>query len=81
MQDVRTLYERQTERDACGIGMLCRIDGTPQHYIMRKGLSILLELDYRGECGCDDAAGMLMQVRHRFLPLRCPTFQSPGTTV
>ncbi len=64
------LYDPAYEHDACGVGLFCRIDGTPSHHVVQKGLQVLLELDHRGACGCDEAtgdgAGILMQVPHAF---------------
>ena len=65
------LYDPAFEHDACGVGLYCRIDGTPSHGIVKNGLEILLELDHRGACGCDettgDGAGILVQLPHAFL--------------
>ncbi|MCY3614163.1 MAG: glutamate synthase large subunit [Bacteroidetes bacterium] len=64
------LYDPAFEHDACGVGLYCRIDGTPSHGIVKNGLEILMELDHRGACGCDettgDGAGILIQLPHAF---------------
>ncbi|GAB4382087.1 MAG: glutamate synthase large subunit [Elainellaceae cyanobacterium] len=45
--------------------------GSPSHAIVEQALTILLNLDHRGACGCEtntgDGAGILMQVPHKFL--------------
>ena len=68
------LYDPQFERDACGVGLICRLDGQPTHDIVTKALEILVNLTHRGACGCDpktgDGAGILMQVPHAFLKAR-----------
>ena len=64
------LYNPAHEHDACGIGFVAQIDGTPSHDIIRKGLEILVNLQHRGACGCDsetgDGAGILIQIPHEF---------------
>lgn len=69
------LYDPSYEHDACGIGMVANIDGTPSHDIVRKGVDILLNLEHRGASGCDpltgDGAGILTQVPDRFLRREC----------
>ena len=66
----RGLYDPAFEHDACGVGFICKIDGTPSHDIVHRGLDILFNLDHRGACGCDertgDGAGILIQVPHAF---------------
>ena len=65
------LYDPQFEHDSCGVGMVCRIDGTPSHQIISDGLQLLINLSHRGAYGCDaatgDGAGILMQLPHAFL--------------
>ncbi len=45
--------------------------GNKSHEIVEQGLTILLNLDHRGACGCEtntgDGAGILMQIPHKFL--------------
>ena len=81
-ETTRTLYDPQWEHDACGVGMLCRIDGEPTHDIVAKGLFTLLELDHRGACGCDeetgDGAGILLQLPHAFFEAEVPHLPAPG---
>jgi glutamate synthase domain-containing protein 2/glutamate synthase domain-containing protein 1/glutamate synthase domain-containing protein 3 len=64
------LYDPQFERDACGIGLVAKLDGVPTHEIVRQGIDILVNLEHRGACGCDpltgDGAGLLMQLPHEF---------------
>ena len=70
------LYDSAYEHDACGVGFVCKVNGTPSHEVVQKGLQVLVDLDHRGACGCDgltgDGAGILMQVPHRF-------FEETGT--
>ncbi len=69
------LYDPRFEHDACGVGMVCRIDNISSHHIIEQGLEILRNLSHRGACGCDsatgDGAGILMQSPDRFLRRVC----------
>ena len=64
------LYDPAFEHDACGVGFICKVDGAPSHDVVRRGLGILLNLEHRGACGCDertgDGAGILMQIPDAF---------------
>ncbi len=65
------LYDPQFEHDACGVGFIVQMQGRKSHEIVEHGLTILLNLDHRGACGCEpntgDGAGILLQVPHKFL--------------
>nr|WP_322744748.1 glutamate synthase large subunit [Phormidium sp. LEGE 05292] len=65
------LYDPQFEHDACGVGFIVHQKGNKSHEIVEQGLTILLNLDHRGACGCEantgDGAGILLQVPHKFL--------------
>ncbi len=65
------LYDPQFEHDACGVGFVCQMKGKRSHEIIEQALTILVNLDHRGACGCEantgDGAGILMQVPHKFL--------------
>ena len=82
MLNHRTLYNPANEHDACGVGLFCRIDGTPSHAVVAKGLLTLLDLDHRGACGCDeetgDGAGILIQLPHRFFEAHVKGLPDPG---
>ena len=58
------------EHDACGVGFVANLDGTPTHKIVEQGIQVLENLVHRGACGCDpetgDGAGILLQKPHRF---------------
>ncbi len=64
------LYDPQFERDACGVGFIVHMKGNKSHAIVEQALTILLNLDHRGACGCEpntgDGAGILIQVPHKF---------------
>ncbi len=65
------LYDPQFEHDACGVGFIVQMKGKKSHDIIEQALTILLNLDHRGACGCEintgDGAGILIQVPHKFL--------------
>ena len=65
------LYDPQFEHDACGVGFVCQMKGKRSHEIVEQALTILVNLDHRGACGCEvntgDGAGILIQVPHKFL--------------
>ena len=65
------LYDPQFEHDSCGVGFIVQMKGKQSHDIIEQGLTILLNLDHRGACGCEkntgDGAGILIQIPHKFL--------------
>ena len=69
------LYDPQFEHDACGVGFLVNIKGKKSHKIIKDALTILLNLDHRGACGCEantgDGAGILIQMPDKFLRKAC----------
>ena len=50
--------------------MVCTLSGIPTHEIVQNGLEILINMDHRGACGCDedtgDGSGILTQIPHTF---------------
>ncbi len=65
------LYDPQFEHDACGVGFVCQMKGKRSHEIVQQAITILVNLDHRGACGCEantgDGAGILLQLPHKFL--------------
>src|ERR1700704_181839 len=65
------LYDPQFEHDSCGVGFVVNMKGRKSHQLVTDALTILVNLDHRGACGCEantgDGAGILMQVPHGFL--------------
>lgn len=65
------LYEPKNEHDACGVGFVVNMKGKKSYQIIQDALTILVNLDHRGACGCEantgDGAGILMQVPDKFL--------------
>ena len=69
------LYDPWFEHEACGVGFVVDVKGRKSHQIIRQGLSILINLNHRGACGCEtntgDGAGILIQMPHTFLKEAC----------
>ncbi len=69
------LYDPQFEHDSCGIGFVVNIKGKKSNEIVRQALTVLLNLNHRGACGCEtntgDGAGILMQIPHKFFKKTC----------
>ena len=70
------LYDPKQEHDACGIGFLVDLKGRSSHKLVQQAVQMLLNLEHRGACGCEentgDGAGLLLQVPHRFFSQVCP---------
>jgi glutamate synthase domain-containing protein 1 len=78
------LYEPQFEHDACGVGFVCRLDGSSCHDVIDMGLTLLNNLVHRGAAGADadsgDGAGILFKIPDDFLRQECDfKLPEPGT--
>jgi glutamate synthase (NADPH/NADH) large chain/glutamate synthase (ferredoxin) len=60
------LYDPRFEHDACGVGMVARLDNRPTHEVVSWAITALENLEHRGASGADprtgDGAGILMQM-------------------
>ena len=65
------LYDPRYEHDACGVGMVARLDNQPTHEVVSRALTALEKLEHRGASGADpltgDGAGILMQMPDELL--------------
>jgi glutamate synthase (NADPH/NADH) large chain/glutamate synthase (ferredoxin) len=65
------LYDPRFEHDACGVGMVARLDNVPTHEVVSLAITALENLDHRGATGADpqtgDGAGILMQMPDELL--------------
>ena len=64
------LYNPLNEKDSCGVGMIAKINGERNHFIVDCGLKILMNMEHRGAAGSDpkagDGAGLLTQLPYEF---------------
>ncbi len=66
----RGLYRPEYEHDACGVGLVARLDNVASHEIVASGLTVLKRLMHRGATGNDprtgDGAGLLLRIPDAF---------------
>jgi glutamate synthase domain-containing protein 2/glutamate synthase domain-containing protein 1/glutamate synthase domain-containing protein 3 len=75
------LYDPRFEHDACGVGMVARLDNQPTHEVISRAITALENLEHRGATGADpctgDGAGILMQMPDELLRA-VVDFELPG---
>jgi glutamate synthase domain-containing protein 2/glutamate synthase domain-containing protein 1/glutamate synthase domain-containing protein 3 len=66
-----SLYNPDTEHDACGVGFIAKVDGQRSNRVLRLGLQSLCNLGHRGALDADaktgDGAGLLTQLPYNIL--------------
>lgn len=64
------LYDPEYEKDACGVGFICHIQGVASHKILSDARGILCNMTHRGAVGSDardgDGAGVMTSIPHAF---------------
>lgn len=64
------LYDAANEHDACGVGFVASIDGTPRRDVVEAGIEALQAIWHRGAVDADgqtgDGAGIHFQIPHDF---------------
>ncbi len=80
MQD-QGLYLSEFERDNCGAGFICNLNGETSNQIIHDALEILVKLEHRGAVSADgrtgDGAGILIDIPHEFFQRVCD-FELPN---
>ncbi len=60
------LYDQQSDKDSCGVGLITNIDGLKTFQLISDALTMLENMEHRGACGCEpnsgDGAGILTQI-------------------
>lgn len=74
------LYLPEFERDNCGAGFICNLNGEKSNKIIHDALEILIKLEHRGAVSSDgktgDGAGILIDIPHEFF-VKNTTFDLP----
>ena len=69
------LYSPTMEKDNCGAGFICDLNGRKSNKIIHNALEILVRLTHRGAVSADgktgDGAGILMKIPHDFFVKDC----------
>ena len=82
-------YDPTTERDACGVGLVCAIDGQPRREVVELAIRALKAVWHRGAVDADgktgDGAGIYLEIPQDFLREQirgskqsCPPRRRPG---
>ena len=68
--EAKGLYNREDEKDSCGVGMVVAIDGKPRREVVTAGVNALKSVWHRGAVDADgrtgDGAGIHVQIPQEF---------------
>ncbi len=71
---METLYNKENEHDACGVGLLADLRSDKTHKLVDDALTVLENMRHRGAESADnrsgDGAGILVQIPHEFILLQ-----------
>ena len=81
------LYDPALEHDNCGLALITRFKGGPDHAVITQALDALRRLEHRGGIGSDDGtgdgAGLTIQIPHDYFSARLGesgiSLPQPGT--
>ncbi|MFN7612263.1 MAG: hypothetical protein ACK5QI_02660, partial [Alphaproteobacteria bacterium] len=63
--ETQGLYRREDEHDACGVGLIAELNGTPSRRVVEAGITALQSVWHRGALNADgktgDGAGVHLQ--------------------
>jgi glutamate synthase (NADPH/NADH) len=51
------LYDPVNEKDACGVGFIVSIDGISSRKVLTDAKTMLIRMEHRGACSCDNDSG------------------------
>lgn len=78
----KSLFEREFEKDNCGMGFIANIDGLKTNKTIKDGIRILKGLEHRGASGYDsetgDGAGLLFEIPDLFFREVCENLPLAG---
>ena len=78
----KSLFEREFEKDNCGMGFIANIDGLKTNKTIKDGIRILMGLEHRGASGYDsetgDGAGLLFEIPDLFFKDVCTGLPEAG---
>ena len=81
----KSLFEREFEKDNCGMGFIANIDGLKTNKTIKDGIRILMGLEHRGASGYDsetgDGAGLLFEIPDAFFRDICENLPKAGFSI
>lgn len=57
MDETKTLYNANDEKDNCGVGLIANLKSIPSRHVVEVADEMLVRMAHRGGCGCDPASG------------------------